>query len=105
MWGSYYDNASMVTHGMWGGWGYSDKGAVGNRKRLDRCHHDLAQAYARGESVSGALEWALTQIDGRALGGLRRGLRPCLRAPRHVGVGQGRRGAARSADGATRGDI
>ena len=37
MWYGTYDNATMVPHEAWGGWGYSDAGAVRLRRRIERC--------------------------------------------------------------------
>jgi hypothetical protein len=37
MWYATYDNATMVPHEAWGGWAYSDAGAVRTRRRIDRC--------------------------------------------------------------------
>ena len=37
MWYPFYDNVSMVTHHEWGGWQYSDAGAVRARRRIEEC--------------------------------------------------------------------
>ena len=37
MWYGAYDNATMVPHEAWGGWSYTDAGAVKTRKRIERC--------------------------------------------------------------------
>ena len=37
MWYGMYDNATMVPHEAWGGWSYTDAGAVKTRNRIESC--------------------------------------------------------------------
>lgn len=41
MWYGTYDNATMVPHEAWGGWLYSDGGAVNIRRRIERCRETI----------------------------------------------------------------
>ena len=57
MWYASYDNATMVPHESWGGWSYTDAGAVRTRQRIERCRTEWRPG-----------ELALHGKDGRRLG-------------------------------------
>ena len=41
MWYGAYDRATMVPHEAWGGWSYTDAGAVKIRRRMEKCRSAL----------------------------------------------------------------